>query len=121
MKLNRLTTLSSIFILLSGCSLLGPTPYAPMALAGGYSDAHIKDNLYYVEFSGNAYINRGTVFQYFHRRAKEVCLENGYSDYKIKGAADVSTEYVVGSYGSGAITASSMNKPSFAGEVICIK
>ena len=121
MNLNRLTTLGSIFILLSGCSLLGPTPYAPMALAGGYSDTHIKDNLYYVEFSGNAYINRGTAYQYFHRREKEVFLEIGYSDYKFKDAKDVSTEYVVGSYGSGTINASSMNKPSFAGEVSCIK
>jgi hypothetical protein len=92
-----------------------------MGFTGGYKDAHIKDNLYFVEVATNAYTSQSTAAQYFHRRAKEVCQENGYRDYKIKGERDTSTQFATGSYGSGTVTASSMNKPGFSGYVECVK
>ncbi|MCW8887848.1 MAG: hypothetical protein OQK25_02170 [Gammaproteobacteria bacterium] len=103
---------------LVGCSA---TPYQPMGFTGGYKDAHIRDNLYFVEVSTNAYTSQSTAAQYMHRRAKEVCIENGYKDYKIQGERDTSTQFATGSYGSGSVTASSMNKPGFSGYVRCIK
>jgi len=112
--------LSVVLVLgfLAGCSA---TPYQPMGFTGGYKDAHIRDNLYFVEISTNAYTSQSTAAQYMHRRAKDVCVENGYRDYKIEGQRDTSTQFATGSYGSGSMTASSMNKPGFSGYVRCIK
>ncbi len=104
-------------LLLTGCT----TPYQPMGMTGGYSDGHIRDNIYFVEVSTNAYTSQITAAQYFHRRAKELCLENGYKDYRISKERDTSTQYATGSYGGGVATASSMNKPGFSGYVECLK
>lgn len=108
--------LVSIFV--SGCS---STPYQPMGFTGGYKDTHIKGNLYFVEISTNGYTDQTTAVQYFHRRAKEVCVENGYKDYKISGERDTSTQMAVGSYGGGSVSASTINKPGVSGYVECLK
>lgn len=105
-------------LILSACSA---TPYQPMGFTGGYKDAHIKDNMYYVEIATNAYTAKTTAIQYFHRRAKEICLENGYKDYRVKDETDTSTTFSTGSYGYGNVNVSSMNKPGVAGYVLCIK
>ena len=105
------------FALTSGCA----TPYQPRGFAGGYTDAHLKDNLYHVTFEGNAFIDQSTAVRYLHRRAKELCLENGYKDYTVKDPRDASTQMMMGSYGSGSISASTMNKPLVSGYVECLK
>jgi hypothetical protein len=114
--LNRVIIVMA-FLLIAGCA----TPYQRMGFSGGYKDGHIRDNIYFVEVSTNAFTDQTTAAQYFHRRAKEVCLENGYRDYKVQGERDTSTAYATGGYGGGAISVSSMNKPGFAGYVECIK
>ena len=106
------------FLVLGGCSA---TPYQPMGFTGGYRDAHIRDNVYFVEVSTNAYTSQTVAAQYFHRRAKEVCQEHGYRDYRIQNQRDTSTQYATGSYGGGMVTATSMNKPGFSGYVRCMK
>lgn len=118
--MTKYKILTSILLvsLLGAC---GSTPYQPMAFKGGYLDTHIRDNLYFVEISTNAYTNSTTAVQYFHRRAKELCEENGYSDYRSVNERDTSTSYSVGSYGAGTMTASSMNKPGMAGYIECTK
>jgi hypothetical protein len=116
--LSKKVAILTVFVLLVGC---GATQYQPMGWTGGYTDAHIKDNIYFVEISTNAYTSQTTAAQYFHRRAKEVCLENGYKDYKIKSERDTSTSYATGSYGGGVVTASSVNKPGVSGYVECLK
>jgi hypothetical protein len=92
------------FFLLAGCA----TKYQPMGFTGGYKDVHIRDNIYFVEVSTNSFTSQTTATQYFHRRAKEVCLENGYKDYKIQGGQVVSTQHAT-------------SKPGFCGYVECIK
>lgn len=116
MKNKILFTLT--LLVLAGCSA---TPYQPMGFTGGYKDAHIRDNIYFVEVSTNAYTSQTTAAQYFHRRARELCLENGYKDYRIQGERDTSTAFATGSYGGGTATASTMNKPGFSGYVACLK
>jgi hypothetical protein len=106
------------FAFASGCA---GTPYQPKGFTGGYTDTHLKNNLYYVEFSGNAYLDRTTAIKYLHRRAKELCEINGYNDYELMDEKDSSTIMLVGSYGSGSITASTMDKPVVSGYVKCIK
>ena len=118
MILCRRLAFVAVFAFLAACS---STPYQPMGFTGGYKDAHIKDNIYFVEIATNAYTSQTTAAQYFHRRAREVCLENGYKDYRIQGERDTSTAFATGSYGGGSVTASSMNKPGVSGYVVCIK
>jgi len=118
MFMNRGLLISMTVIIVAGCSA---TPYQPMGFTGGYKDSHIRDNLYYVEISTNAYTSQGTAAQYMHRRAQEVCVENGYKDYKIEGQRDTSTQFATGSYGGGSVSASSMNKPGFSGNVRCVE
>lgn len=101
--------------------LSNPTPYQPDAFTGGYKDAHIRDNIYFVEFNGNGYTPQTTVIQYFHRRAKEVCQQNGYRTYKIRGERDISTQVAIGSAGVGSVNVSTINKPAIAGYVECYK
>lgn len=91
-----------------------------MGFSGGYEDTHIRDNIYYVNVQTNGFTSPLKAAEYFHRRAKELCREHGFSDYRTSGEKDTSTQAVIGSYGSGSINASSVNKPSMAGYVECI-
>ena len=109
-----------IVALLTGCA----TPYQRMGFTGGYEDTHIKDNVYFVNVQTNALTSPATATQYFHRRAKELCLENGYQDYKWYGEKDTSGAFssYVGTYGSGIATgtSSTSRKPGIAGYVECL-
>ena len=111
-KVSLLTVLA-VSAALSACA---GTPYQPANWTGGYKDAHIRDNIYYVEFSGNALLDTVTAAQYFHRRAREVCEENGYSDYRISQEKDITAFQGVAS-SSGATV---LQKPGFAGYVECL-
>ncbi len=74
-------------LILAGVVLIScarATPYQPnTGLDGGYTDTHISTDVYRVEFQGNLDTSHETIKQYMYRRAKEVCVENGYNDYKI--------------------------------------
>jgi putative transposase len=53
--MKRLIILGSLIpLLLDGCA----TPYQKMGLRGGYSDAQIDTNTFFIEFRGNAYTSR---------------------------------------------------------------
>ncbi len=74
-----------VIVGLSLCLSFGcATSYGPMGLSGGYKDAHIKDNLYFVEVAYNGYTDQTTGVTYLHRRAQELCAENGYITYALK-------------------------------------
>jgi hypothetical protein len=81
-----------IVALLTGC---GPTPYQPATDVarfvkwGGYKDAHLQNNIYYVEVDLNGYSKQIMAVQYLYRRAKEVCVENGYQDYRVYNEKDL--------------------------------
>lgn len=96
----------------AGCA----TEYGPSTWKGGYRDAHIRDNVYYVEFTGNAWVDSVTAAQYFERRAKEVCEENGYGDYKVSTQKDETAYQAVVSSGGGSV----LSKPGFSGYVECL-
>ncbi len=106
------------FLLSAGCTA---TPYQKMGFTGGYEDTHIKGNTYYVNVSTNAYTSATTAAQYFHRRAKELCEENGYRDYKVRQERDTSTSSVTVTGGYGSASGSTLLHPGFAGYVDCIK
>ncbi|HTZ18983.1 MAG TPA: hypothetical protein VMB78_11155 [Dissulfurispiraceae bacterium] len=101
-----------LFLWIFGCA----TPYQKKGFSGGYEDARIRDNIYYVDLQTNAYTSQVTAAQYFHRRVKEICLENGYSDYRIFNERNSSGAY--GTYGGG--TASVTQKSGFSGYAECL-
>ena len=81
----RTVFLFMILALLTGC--FGHFPLIPYEYS--YVDAHIRDNIYYVEVRTYSLLSQMTVVQYFHRRAKETCFENGYQDYRITASCAV--------------------------------
>jgi uncharacterized protein YceK len=103
-----------IVALLTGCA----TPYQHMGFLGGYEDAHIKDNIYYVSVSTNGWTSQLTAVQYFNRRAKEVCVENGFQDYRVYNERDTSTAGI--QYERNLGVGSTYNKPGIAGYVECL-
>lgn len=108
--------LAVLFFMITGCS----TPYQKMGFRGGYEDTPIKGNLYYVNVQTNGFTSQITAVQYFHRRAKELCIENGYADYRIFNERDTSAAaamYSANQYGG---SGSTVNKPGFAGYVECL-
>ena len=111
-RLVRITMLLVVSATVGACK----TPYQPNGVRGGYKESHLHDDVYYVAFGGNAWIDRGTVIQYFHRRAKELCTEKGFANYRVLNQKDSSQWMAVAGYGS----ASSYEKPLFGGEVECI-
>jgi hypothetical protein len=78
----------AIVLLYTGCA----TPYQKLGLSGGYEDAHIKDNIYFVHVAVNIFTGPIIGAKYLHWRAKEVCEENGYQDYRITQAPPGSTQ-----------------------------
>jgi hypothetical protein len=99
--------------LLAGCA----TPYQPNGFRGGYKDVHVRDNIYYVTFFGNAWIDTGTAVQYFHRRAKDLCTEKGFSNYRTLTEKDASQYMAVANSGM----AQTMEKPVYGGQVECMR
>lgn len=67
--------------LLASCA----TPYQRKGFRGGYADEHLHDNVYIVTFNGNGFTDWTTATKYAHRRAAELCKENGYDSYRDLG------------------------------------
>ncbi len=56
-------------LFLVGCT----TPYQPRGYTGGYSEAEIEPNVFFLEYLGNAHTGLPTIVSYWHRRANELC------------------------------------------------
>lgn len=111
---KTMKTITTLNLALCACA----TPYQPAGRGLlGYKDAHIRDNIYYVQFRGNEALDTVLAAQYFHRRAKEVCAENHYHDYRLSQERDT-TNYSGGVYGT---VASMSGLPGFAGYVECLQ
>jgi len=63
-----------LFTLLTSCV----TAYRPHGYRGGYSEAHLGDNVWKVQFVGNGFLSQETVETYALRRAEEVCFDSGF-------------------------------------------
>lgn len=88
--MKNLITLLAISNCLLGCA----TPYSPKGFKGGYYDYPAGGkNRYVVGFSGNGYTDSSTVREYTHRRASEICSENGFNEYKLLNQAQNDTYY----------------------------
>jgi hypothetical protein len=77
-----------------GCA----SPYQREGFRGGYSENEMGSNRWQVTFSGNAFTSESQARSYAFRRAKEVCAENGFSDFEIQNTQDKSKTVQFGNY-----------------------
>jgi hypothetical protein len=78
----RTVVLLILSIVLTGCSIGEYQAFREGHTLGGYTDGHLVDNVYYVRASVSVYLKPEMAVQNFSRRAKEVCIANGYRDYQ---------------------------------------
>lgn len=71
-----------LVFLLPGCAALS-TGYHPVKWNGGYSDMHLQDNLFQVEYRGNAHIGMSDARNYALLRCAEVTLESDFNYFVI--------------------------------------
>ena len=76
-----------IGLMLGGCSSAasgeryGPKGELFLGSTYGYEDVHVRDNEYFVSYTSNSMAESVSKA---NRRAKEVCMRNGYPDYELK-------------------------------------
>ena len=74
MKGIAFAALSVLAVVSSGCV----TPYGPKGAMGGYENYQVGEDEHQIIVSGNGYTDQGTLMQYLHRRATEICGSRGY-------------------------------------------
>ncbi len=87
-KILRILVVMAIGTVFISCYLAkgDPTPYQPVGEGNeGYIDWHVSGDIYQVQFVGNLDTTHETIKEYWSRRAKELCIENGYTDFKPLG------------------------------------
>lgn len=82
----RMTLVISLAFVFAGCS----TDYGPStkSAAGGYEESRIADDVFRVEFHGNAFTSKKKARQCAMRRAAEVAMEHNYSYFSVIGEND---------------------------------
>ena len=68
--------------LLLGCT----TPYQHRSRTGGlggYSDQYLGDDVYLITIRLNAFTDKATAYEYFHRRARDIVRVKGYERYEV--------------------------------------
>lgn len=78
-------------MLISGCA----TGYHKVGFTGGYSEMKIQDDIFKVEFRGNAKTSMARAEDFALLRCAEVTLENGYRHFII---VDEKSTLTIGSY-----------------------
>ncbi|MGP1397006.1 MAG: CC0125/CC1285 family lipoprotein [Inquilinaceae bacterium] len=73
-----------LLVLATGCAAdRGPTPYQPLADAGGFTEQRLADDIWRVQFEGNTRTPRATVENYLLHRAAELATVHGYGGVAI--------------------------------------
>jgi len=88
-------------LLLAGCSLSKPTPYAPVSAQSdyGYSDTKIDDRTWRVSVNGNVQTPRDLVENQLLYRAAEIAQANGATGYVVLDRETEQKSRVVGGGG----------------------
>jgi hypothetical protein len=105
--------LSGLILILAGCT----TPYQPkprgllgLVSSAGYFDKYLGDDTYLIAVRVNRYTDEATAYEYFHRRAGELC-----GDYDVLGI-NASKKTKIGSFGN---SLSYSEEPRVYGRVKC--
>ncbi|MDC0432133.1 hypothetical protein OAL90_00670 [Hyphomicrobiales bacterium] len=69
-----------IFIFfLTSCS----TPYQSLGLSGGVESNQINSNTFEIRAAGNGFTRAGVIKDYSYLKAAELCISNGFDEFKI--------------------------------------
>lgn len=109
----------ALLLALSACQMprteYGSTP----AQGEGYMDRKIGENKYEIQATGNQSTQYHTLENFFHRRAKELCVDKTY-DYDTK--REKRTKIVDGMFtGTAYIPSETLELPMITGEITCKK
>jgi hypothetical protein len=74
----KLLSVTGVVLLLASC-----TPYQQSGFMGGYDETQLSENMFSVNFRGNAYVSSSRAEDYTHLRSAEVTLENGFRYFAI--------------------------------------
>ncbi len=100
-------------LVLIGCATL----YQKKGLSGGYTDQYLGNDIYMISVRVNAYTDEATAYEYFHRRANEICQASGYARYEVLEFGTSEKKNLV-YYGN---QAHMMQKPRVYGRIQCYK
>ena len=77
MQTNKIAVAAACICVLAACA----TPYGPKSSSstGGYTDKKIADGKYYIESLTNVPTGPEKAFEYWHRRAAELCNGKPYA------------------------------------------
>lgn len=59
------------------------TPYQQLGFEGGYTNQYLGNDTFLITVRVNAYTDEATAYEYFHRRANEICQQSGYTPYEV--------------------------------------
>ena len=79
-----------VVVAAAGCA----TPYQEKGYRGGYEDYRAGANAHFVRYTGNGYTGKGTILQYWHRRAAEIC--GGEGRYEVLSMGADSSQHTYG-------------------------
>jgi hypothetical protein len=125
--LKRLCNVFIFAVLLQSAACmrhLDPSPYQKRGVNEpyGYFDVSLKDNLYFIEVSCNSGTSSSIATQYLYRRAKELCEENGYQNYRVTNqVVDEVRERRLTFYGLPPFGIATYIRPRVTGYVECLE
>ena len=108
---KKIISTFSLCLILAACT----TPYGPYSSftgTGGYTDKKIADGQYYIESLTNVPTGPEKAFEYWHKRASELCNGKSYNNDAVL------TPYVNLNYGGPGIT-TSHDWPFVVGTATC--
>lgn len=82
--MRPLIALFMVTLLIASCG----TTYKQMGFKGGYEDIQLQEDVYQVNFRGNAYVSAERIRNYALYRAAELTLEKGYDHFSILGGSN---------------------------------
>lgn len=101
------------------------TPYKKFGVAGGYSELRLAPDVVKVTFTGNGYTSMEKAEEMAMLRLCEICLESGYTHFRIIGSGSDSREVAVHSPGAsttsgqvlpgGQFSSTTYTSPGFSG------
>lgn len=95
-----------LLLIVGGCA----TKYGPSGFRGGYSDVQLREDVWKIHFSGNAYTSKSAVKKYLLRRCAEKTLEVGGRYFVILDSTISTSEFT--RYQPGSFQATSYNTGS---------
>lgn len=81
--------ITALFAAMALCACASTYGDGTQSITGGFFQRQISENVWQVEYSGNAYTTEETVQSYWLYRAAELTLEQGYDGFRIDSRVEL--------------------------------